>query len=65
MVVSVDKAVIVGEINIPFDNLQDPLRITFMSILDSVVVNQNIIGPTHYGGHTLDLILTLGLNIEN
>ncbi|XP_053535190.1 uncharacterized protein LOC108267429 isoform X1 [Ictalurus punctatus] len=65
LVVSVDKALIVGDFNIHFDNLEDPLRIAVVSILDSVGINQNVIGPTHNGGHTLDLILTYGLSIEN
>lgn len=36
-----------------------------MSIQASVEVNQNIKGPTHNGVHTLDLIQTFRLNIEN
>ena len=63
LVISLDKALIVGDFNIHFDNPQDPLRTAFVSILDSVGINQTVIGPTHNGGHTLDLILTLGLNV--
>lgn len=37
----------------------------YESILDLVRVNQNTIGPTHYSGQTLDLILMFRLNIEN
>ncbi|KAF4078917.1 hypothetical protein AMELA_G00187270 [Ameiurus melas] len=65
LVVSVNKALIVGDFNIHFDSLEDPLRTAVVSILDSVGINQNVIGPTHSGGHTLDLILTYGLSIEN
>lgn len=36
-----------------------------MLILNSAGVSQNIIGPTLYVGHTLDVMLTFGLNIEN
>lgn len=34
LVVSVNKAVIVGDFNSHFDNPQDPLRTAFVSILD-------------------------------
>lgn len=65
LLVYVEKAVIVGEFNFHFDNPQDRLRTVFASILVSVGVNQDIIRLTHYCGHTLDIILTFGLNIEN
>ncbi|XP_058263764.1 uncharacterized protein LOC131364606 [Hemibagrus wyckioides] len=65
LVVYLDKALIVGDFNIHFDKPEDPLRTAGVSILDSLGVNQNVIGPTHNGGHTLDLIFTFGLNIEN
>uniref|UniRef100_A0AAY4DRN7 Reverse transcriptase domain-containing protein n=1 Tax=Denticeps clupeoides TaxID=299321 RepID=A0AAY4DRN7_9TELE len=65
LVVSVDKALIVGDINIHCDKLEDSLRTAFLSLLDSVGVNQHVTGPTHEGGHTLDLVLTFGLNIED
>ncbi|KAI5086287.1 hypothetical protein C0J45_1051, partial [Silurus meridionalis] len=62
---SLDKALIVGDFNIHFDNQEDSLRAAVVSILDSVGINQNVIGPTHSGGHTLDLLLTFGLKIKN
>lgn len=63
--VSVDEALIFGDHNIHFDNPEDWLRTAFVSALDSAGVIQNIIGPTHHGGHTLDLALTFRLSIEN
>ena len=36
-----------------------------MSILDSVGVNQCVVGPTHKACHTLDLIIFFGLSIRN
>ncbi|KAI5086833.1 hypothetical protein C0J45_23232, partial [Silurus meridionalis] len=62
---SLDKALIVGDFNIHFDNQEDSLRAAVVSILDSVGINQNVMGPTHSGGHTLDLLLTFGLKIKN
>ncbi|KAI5085332.1 hypothetical protein C0J45_23157, partial [Silurus meridionalis] len=44
---SLDKALIVGDFNIHFDNQEDSLRAAVVSILDSVGINQNVIGPTH------------------
>lgn len=61
LVVSLDKELIDDAFNIHFDNQK---RTVVVSILDSVGVNQNVIGPTLSGGHTFDLILTYGLNIE-
>uniref|UniRef100_A0A3Q1J4G7 Reverse transcriptase domain-containing protein n=2 Tax=Anabas testudineus TaxID=64144 RepID=A0A3Q1J4G7_ANATE len=36
-----------------------------MSILDSLGVDQCVVGPTHKAGHTLDLIISFGLSIRN
>lgn len=52
---------VLSKLNIHFDNSKDILRMTVVSILDLVGVNQNLIGPTYSGGHTLDTILTLNL----
>ena len=65
LVFSSNKALIVGDFNIDFDKTGDSLKTAVVSILDSVRVNQNVIGSTHNGGHTLHLILTFGLKIEN
>lgn len=65
LVVSVGKAATVRDFNIHFVHLQDPLRTAFVSILDLVRVNQNIIGPTHYGRHTTYLPQTSDLAISD
>uniref|UniRef100_A0A3B1JQW8 Reverse transcriptase domain-containing protein n=1 Tax=Astyanax mexicanus TaxID=7994 RepID=A0A3B1JQW8_ASTMX len=65
LAVSNDKVIIVGDFNIRFEKLDDPLKKAFTSILDSVGIIQNITGPTHYCNHTLDLVLTLGVSIDN
>ncbi|XP_049328030.1 uncharacterized protein LOC125787624 [Astyanax mexicanus] len=65
LAVSNDKVIIVGDFNIHFEKLDDPLKKAFTSILDSVGIIQNITGPTHYCNHTLDLVLTLGVSIDN
>uniref|UniRef100_A0AAQ6IK29 Endonuclease/exonuclease/phosphatase domain-containing protein n=1 Tax=Anabas testudineus TaxID=64144 RepID=A0AAQ6IK29_ANATE len=44
LVVSVDKALIAGDFNIHFENPEDPLRTAFMSILDSLGVDQCVVG---------------------
>lgn len=36
----------------------------FMSIMDSFNFTQHVSGPTHAKGHTLDLVFTIGLNID-
>uniref|UniRef100_A0AAR2KDM3 Endonuclease/exonuclease/phosphatase domain-containing protein n=1 Tax=Pygocentrus nattereri TaxID=42514 RepID=A0AAR2KDM3_PYGNA len=59
-----DKVIIGGDFNIHFEKVDDPLKRTFTSILDSVGFTQNVTGLTHYCSHTLDLVLTLGLNID-
>lgn len=56
LVIYLYKSLIVGDFNTHFDNI---------CILDSVKANHNIIGLNHNGGHTLDQIVTFGLNIEN
>ncbi|XP_049331164.1 uncharacterized protein LOC125799151 [Astyanax mexicanus] len=60
-----DKIIIVGDFNIHFEKDQDPLKIAFKSVLDALGFKQNVIGPTHRCSHTLDLVLTLGIEAEN
>ncbi|XP_076835657.1 uncharacterized protein LOC143481498 [Brachyhypopomus gauderio] len=65
LAVSSDKIIMVGDFNVHFDNADDPLTRAFTSILNSVGIIQNVVGPTHYQNHTLDLILTLGIDVDN
>ena len=55
----------VGDFNIHVDNPKDSGTIEFNNILDSYGLTQHVTGPTHKLGHTLDLVITKGLNISN
>lgn len=59
------RVIIVGDFNIHFEKKQDPLQIAFKSTLDALGFNQNVIGPTHRCSHTLDLVLTLGMEADS
>nr|XP_055057050.1 uncharacterized protein LOC129441427 [Misgurnus anguillicaudatus] len=65
LTVTVDKALIVGDFNIHVDNPKDALGRAFIDVLNSLGIKQNVSGPTHTRNHTLDLILSLGLNIND
>uniref|UniRef100_A0AAR2M4G4 Reverse transcriptase domain-containing protein n=1 Tax=Pygocentrus nattereri TaxID=42514 RepID=A0AAR2M4G4_PYGNA len=60
-----NKILIVGDFNIHIDNPHDTLSKAFISIIDSMGFTQIINGPTHHLNHTLDLILTFGVDIDN
>lgn len=64
LVVSLDKALIVRDFDIHFDNSEAPLKTVAVSIQDLQGVNQITIGSTYNGGPTLYLILIFILNIE-
>lgn len=36
----------------------------FLNITETFNFKQNVSGPTHAGGHTLDFIFSLGLDID-
>ncbi|XP_028272704.1 uncharacterized protein LOC114443000 [Parambassis ranga] len=65
LVLSTDKVIIVGDFNIHMDVDSDSLKIAFNSLLDSVGFSQLVNEPTHCHSHTLDLVLTYGLEAEN
>ncbi|XP_067257304.1 uncharacterized protein [Chanodichthys erythropterus] len=62
LLVNVDKALIVGDFNIHVDNINDTLGAAFTDLLNSFGVEQNVTGPTHRLNHTLDLIISHGIN---
>ena len=62
---SADKALIVGDLNSHFEKTHDPLKIVFEALLDAMGYTQNVIGPSHHCNHTLDLVLSPGIRIEN
>ncbi len=63
--VNVDKALIVGDFNIHVDNTNDALGLAFTDLINSFGVKQNVIGPTHCFNHTLDLIISHGIDLTD
>ena len=51
-----------GDFNFRIDNLEDAYAKEFLSLIDIFSLTQHVTGPTHNQGHTLDLVLTKGLN---
>jgi len=64
LVLNTDKAIIVGDFNIHVDTECDNLSVAFKTILDSIGFAQNVHKPTHSRLHTLDLVLTYGIDCE-
>lgn len=64
-VLDCDKIMIVGDFNVHVDNDNDSLNKAFTALLEDVGFTQNVPKntPTHKFGHTLDLILTYGIDI--
>ncbi|CAJ1082756.1 hypothetical protein KUCAC02_009465 [Xyrichtys novacula] len=58
-----DCVVIVGDFNIHVDNPQDRGTKELCCLLDNYGLTQHVTEPTHNRGHTLDLIISKGLNI--
>ncbi len=59
-----DKVLIVGDFNIHVDNEKDVLGSAFIDILNSIGVRQHVSGPTHCRNHTLDFILSHGIDVS-
>ncbi len=64
LVLAADKVLIVGDFNIHVDNEKDALGSAFIDILNSIGVRQHVSGPTHSRNHTLDLILSHGIDVS-
>ncbi len=64
LVLAADKVLIVGDFNIHVDIEKDALGSAFIDILDSIGVRQHMSGPTHFRNHTLDLILSHGIDVN-
>lgn len=62
--VDFDCVVIVGDFNIHVDNQQDRGANELCQVLDNYGMSQHVTEPTHNRGHTLDLIISKGLNIS-
>ena len=65
VVLNWDSIIIVGDFNIHVDNDSDSLGNTFSGLLDGIGFVQNVNKPTHSHKHTLDLILTYGIEISD
>ncbi len=63
-VLAADKFLIVGDFNIHVDNEKDALRSAFIDILNSIGVRQHVSGATPCRNHTLDLILSHGIDVN-
>ncbi len=64
LVLAADKVLIVGDFNIHVDNEKDALGSAFIDILNSIGLRQHVSGPTHSRNHTLDLILSHGIDVN-
>ncbi len=64
LVLAADKVLIVGDFNIQVDNEKDALGSPFIDILNSFGVRQYVSRPTHSRNHTLDLILSHGIDVS-
>ncbi|XP_061590906.1 uncharacterized protein LOC133456448 [Cololabis saira] len=64
LLISTDKFIIVGDFNIHMDVESDNLKLAFNSLLESMGISQKVDGPTHCFGHTLDLVLTYGVETD-
>lgn len=66
IVMSSDLLLISGDFNLHFDVPTDVDGIRFRDLLDSMGLSQHVKRPTHFHGHTLDLLITckFGLHRE-
>ena len=65
LLLKTDKVIIVGDFNIHVDVENDSLGTAFLSQLDSFGFCQCVHEPTHTFNHTLDLVLTYGIDFEH
>ena len=60
-----DSLVITGDFNVHVDNVCDSNAKELNAVLETFGLTQHVSGPTHSRGHTLDLLITKGVNISN
>ncbi len=65
LLVTVYKALIVGDFSIHVDNTNDALELAFTDLINSFGVKLNITGTTHRFNHTLDLIISHGIDLTD
>ncbi len=61
----IDKALIVGDFNIHVDNTNNALGLAFTDLINYFGVKQNVTGPTHRFNHTLDWIISHGIDLTD
>ena len=59
---SSERLLIVGDLNIHVDVPDDADAIKFLDLLECMRLTQHVITPTHRSGHSLDLIITRDLD---
>ncbi len=65
LLVTVDKALIVGDFNIHVDNTNDALGLAFTDLINSLVSSKMSPGPRIVLNHTLDLIISHGIDLTD
>ena len=60
-----DKVLIIGDFNFHVDDSTSKVATDFLNITESFNFVQHVSGPTHIAGHTLDLVFSYGLIIDN
>ena len=60
-----DCFAIAGDFNIHIDSAENNMAKEIKSVLKTFDLTQHIHGPTHNRGHTLDLLISKGLNISS
>ncbi len=60
-----DCFAIAGDFNIHIDNVEVKTTTEIITVLNTFDLIQHVHGPTHNRGHTLDLLISRGLNISS
>ena len=58
IILTPEPLIITGDFNIHVNNAIDSDAFEFLDLLASLGLKQHVIGPTHEGGHTPDLMIT-------
>ncbi|CAJ1050788.1 uncharacterized protein LOC117491507 [Xyrichtys novacula] len=59
------STIILGNFNIHVDSHSCPFATEFLSLLECLNITQHVHGPTHFKGHTLDLVCSTGITPLN
>ncbi|RDD63992.1 hypothetical protein DU478_22555, partial [Thalassococcus profundi] len=57
--------IITGDLNVHVDNVCDRNAKELCAVLETFGLTQHVSEPSHSRGHTLDLLITKGVNISN